>query len=229
VRAQARAASELARAHARGPLTGCFAADAPRVLAHLATVPNFTAQHAPAPLADEARARALEGSDIAIARIATLWSARRTEPRDYLARAMLRPYLETLRALGLTPDREHTHGHCPFCGGAPSVGCRRSGAESDGAARSLVCASCGLEWPFRRILCPACFEEDPHKLPSFTSADHPLARIEACETCSRYVKTLDVPELSAIVPEIDDLASLSLDLWAIEQGFERLEPGLAGV
>jgi formate dehydrogenase maturation protein FdhE len=28
---------------------------------------------------------------------------------------------------------------------------------------------------------------------------------------------------------IDDLCSLSMDLWATEPGYERLEPSLAGV
>jgi formate dehydrogenase maturation protein FdhE len=31
------------------------------------------------------------------------------------------------------------------------------------------------------------------------------------------------------MPEVDDLASIALDLWAVEQGFTRIEPGLAGV
>jgi hypothetical protein len=31
------------------------------------------------------------------------------------------------------------------------------------------------------------------------------------------------------VPEIDELLSVSMDLWAVEQGYERLEPGIAGL
>jgi formate dehydrogenase maturation protein FdhE len=31
------------------------------------------------------------------------------------------------------------------------------------------------------------------------------------------------------VPEIDELVSLSLDLWAVEKGYKRMEPGLAGL
>jgi FdhE protein len=54
-------------------------------------------------------------------------------------------------------------------------------------------------------------------------------RIEACETCHRYVKSLDLSEDARPIPEVDDLASLSMDLWAAEQGFERIEPGLAGI
>jgi formate dehydrogenase maturation protein FdhE len=31
------------------------------------------------------------------------------------------------------------------------------------------------------------------------------------------------------IAEIDDLVSLSMDLWALDEGLTRIEPGLAGV
>ena len=99
----------------------------------------------------------------------------------------------------------------------------------EGARRFLVCALCGGEWSVFRILCPACFEEDPQKLPSFAAESHSAVRIEACETCRRYVKSIDLSADARPSPEVDDLVSLSMDLWAREQGFERIEPGLAGL
>ena len=77
----------------------------------------------------------------------------------------------------------------------------------EGARRLLGCSLCGLEWPFSRILCPACFEEDPYKLPIFRSEPHPTVRIEACETCRRYVKSIDLSEDARPIPEVDDLVS----------------------
>jgi FdhE protein len=93
----------------------------------------------------------------------------------------------------------------------------------------LGCALCGTEWMFQRILCPSCFEEDPRRLPSFSSDRHVNVRVEACETCRRYVKSLDLSLDARPIPEVDDLLSISLDLWASEEGFTRLEPGLAGI
>lgn len=93
----------------------------------------------------------------------------------------------------------------------------------------LGCALCGTEWMFQRVLCPSCFEEDPTRLPSFSSDRHANVRVEACETCRRYVKSLDLSLDARPIPEVDDLLSISLDLWAAEQGFTRLEPGLAGI
>ena len=59
--------------------------------------------------------------------------------------------------------------------------------------------------------------------------DTPAVRIETCETCRRYVKSLDLSEDARPIPEVDDLVSLSLDLWALREGLERIEPGLAGL
>ena len=99
----------------------------------------------------------------------------------------------------------------------------------EGAKRMLGCALCGGEWLFGRILCPSCSEGDPHRLPSFHDEKHPTVRIEACETCHRYVKSIDLSEDARPIPEVDDLVSLAMDLWAVEQGYERIEPGLAGI
>jgi FdhE protein len=229
LRAQAALAGELETTHAARPLSGHLEEDLDRMMARLLEIPRFAASAGPSPLSGQARSRAAEDESTARTRLMVFWSDDRPAAEDYLSRAMLRPYVETLRAGNVAPHRVHRHGRCPFCGGAPAVGCRRVGAEGEGAARFLVCGLCGLEFAFNRILCPACFEEDPEKLPSFTSDLHPFVRLEACETCRRYVKSLDLSQDARPLPEVDDLASLAMDLWAIEQGYSRLEPGLAGV
>jgi Protein involved in formate dehydrogenase formation len=119
-------------------------------------------------------------------------------------------------------------GRCGFCGGHPAVASRRTLPESDGASRFLHCALCGGEWRVNRIRCPWCGEEDPQKLPHFEAAQAAGARIEGCETCGRYLKSIDRSTDMRRVPEVDDLATLALDLWAAEQGLARGEAGLLG-
>jgi FdhE protein len=109
------------------------------------------------------------------------------------------------------------------------IALRRCKPDSHGAKRHLCCALCGGEWDFSRIRCPACEEDDPEKLPAFQGAPYPLVRIEACDVCKRYVKSLDLTLDARPIPEVDDLVSISLDLWAIEQGYSRIEPGIAGI
>jgi FdhE protein len=54
----------------------------------------------------------------------------------------------------------------------------------------------------------------------------PAVRID---TCQRHFKAIDLTLDGRAIPRVDDLCSPSLDLWAAEQGYERLEPSLAGV
>jgi FdhE protein len=227
LREQARIADLVEGAHAVRRLSGDLASDLGAILQPTSAVFRFAESHGPAPVAEEARSRAREDERTAASRLLVYWSGDRSSAEDYLSRAALRPYVEVLRGLEVVPKRTRPRGRCPFCGGAPGIG-RRRGADSQGAVRSLVCALCGLEWEVPRIRCAACSEKGPERLPAFTSASHPLVRIEACETCRRYLKTLDTSLDERIVPEVDDLLSLSMDLWAKEQGFERVEPGLAG-
>lgn len=208
-------------------LCGDLAADIGTILRPASAVLRFASEHGPSRIAEESRSRAAEDERTASERLLLYWSGDRTTAEDYLSRALLRPYAEVLRELGATPKRSRAPGRCPYCSGPPGIG-RRRGGEAQGAARSLLCALCGLEWELPRIVCSSCAEADPQKLPSFTSPSHPLVRIEACETCRRYVKFLDTTLDERIVPEVDDLLSLALDLWAVQEGFERLEPGLAG-
>jgi FdhE protein len=51
----------------------------------------------------------------------------------------------------------------------------------------------------------------------------------ACETCKAYLLVVDLSRDPAAIPEVDELAGLSLDIWAAENGYRKLQPNLAGV
>jgi len=227
-RVQARLAGTLAARHAARPLRGRLGEDAETVLLAAAELLRFAGERGPAVLAAEARACAVQATSTLAARLAASWSGEPTAATDYLSRAVLRPYVEVLAFLCVPPDRPHPSGTCPFCGGPPWIAARRAGPEGEGARRHLGCALCGGEWRLSRVLCPNCGEEDPARLPSFASETCPAARIEACETCRGYVKSIDLTLDGHAIPEVDDLASVVLDLWAASEGFARIEPGLAG-
>jgi FdhE protein len=228
-RVQGRFAAAVERHHAERPLSGRLEDDAGRLAGEVASLLDFAAEHGPPALAEDAQARAREEAAVARSRLLAWWTGGRGSDEDYLSRAALRPYVEALAALRLTPDRLRRPGHCPFCGGAPWIAARRAASDGDGGQRVLGCALCGGEWAVGRIRCVCCEEEDPEKLPSFQSQTHPTVRIEACEACRRYVKSLDLTLDARAIPEVDDLVSLSMDLWAAREGFTRIEPGLAGI
>ncbi|HET7292875.1 MAG TPA: formate dehydrogenase accessory protein FdhE [Vicinamibacteria bacterium] len=217
LRAQGRVARGLAEAHRRHPLTGRLAADAPRVVEACEAVLRFAAGTGLPGLAPAAQVTARD--------LVAYW---KSDADGYVARTVLRSYVEVLLAAGVVPEARARPAGCPRCGGPPWVGARRPGPEGDGAARLLCCALCGGEWSIARVRCAACPETDPERLPSFSSETQRGARIEACDTCRRYVKSIDLSLEAEAIPEIDDLASPALDLWAKGQGYGRLEPGLAG-
>jgi FdhE protein len=227
-RLQGRLAAAVHARHVDAAFTGA-PGDFPRVLDLFAPLLTYAAEKGPPELAETAKARHADADPTALARLSVYWSGEREAREDYLSRAFLRPYAEVLAARGVTLERPRHEGHCPACGNGAVVSARREVPESMGAARSLVCALCGTEWPFARIRCAACHEEDPAKLPSFRTEAHPAVRIEACETCKHYVKSLDLTLDARPLPEVDDLVSLAMDLWAVEEGWTRLEPGWAGI
>lgn len=122
---------------------------------------------------------------------------------------------------------------CPACGGLPQVSVIReeSGEFMAGSPRYLVCGRCALWWGFARAVCPSCGEDDSRRMGSFCPEGDRLARIDACDTCHAYVKTFDLREEGGrhVVPLVDDVATLTLDVWAHERGLLRSSVSLAGV
>ena len=117
--------------------------------------------------------------------------------------------------------------NCPVCGEKPVAAVLRP--EGDGAKRFLLCSLCFSEWEFRRLLCPHCGEEDKDKLPVYTAEEFPHVRVEACDTCKMYLKAIDLTRNGLAVPEVDELASVALDIWAGEHGYTKLQANLFGL
>lgn len=149
-----------------------------------------------------------------------------TPAEAFLSQIVRQPYQETLaRRRGALPRQVQPL--CPFCGAHPVVAVLRP--EGDGAKRSLLCNLCFTEWDFRRLLCPHCGEEDKDKLPVYTAEEFPHIRVEACDTCGSYIKSVDLTRNGLAVPEVDELASISLDIWAAENGYSKLQANLFGL
>jgi hypothetical protein len=98
LRTQARIAAALAEEHAMRALSGRLGEDFARIREPLLEVARFATREGPEPLAREARAREREDADAAAMRLLAFWNGGRSSVEDYLSRAMLRPYLEHLRA-----------------------------------------------------------------------------------------------------------------------------------
>jgi FdhE protein len=151
----------------------------------------------------------------------------------FFAKASLQPYAGLLASLGRPPIDRHlapADNRCPFCGGVPQFAIiQEPDARSDSGGRRLACSLCQTTWPFKRILCAHCGEEDEKKLGYFHSSDYDHVRVHACETCRRYLKAIDLTRLGTGVPLVDEVAAAPLDAWAREHGYSKIELNLVGL
>jgi len=203
----------------------------------LAAIPDFLtwlSGEAPAPLA--AAAVEMLGSDLVSCTLVLFWrhlqertsvQETRSDPNvRFVAEALLQPFAEQWTRHQTTPPTECsvTPARCPNCASLPVLAVLRE--EGHGAKRTLLCSLCFTEWDYRRILCPHCGEQQFDALPVYTAEQFEYVRIEACTSCQRYIKTIDLTKNGLAVPPVDDIASVSLDLWAREQGYVRIRENL---
>jgi formate dehydrogenase maturation protein FdhE len=98
------------------------------------------------------------------------------------------------------------------------------------APRHLLCSRCTGSWIHERTACPSCGERSTGKLPIFADTERfPALRADACETCRRYLITVDGRKDPAAVPIVDELVALPLDLHVRERGFSKIVPNLMGI
>lgn len=142
------------------------------------------------------------------------------------------PVLES-GAAAVTPPESWRGVACPSCGGPPQVSviAEESGEFMAGSPRSLICGRCATWWPYVRATCAVCGQDDPRRLASYFGTDRSWARVDTCADCRGYVKTFDLRERDAaeVVPLVDDVATLALDVWAREGGYSRSVVSPAGV
>ena len=154
------------------------------------------------------------------------WDPADPAPR-FLARVLVQPYAQFLARRERLTEPHATRAECPFCGEKPLSAVLRP--EGEGGKRSLICSLCFTEWEFRRLLCPNCGEEDHQRLPIYTAEEFPHVRVEACDTCRFYLKAIDLTRDGLAVPDVDELAAVPLDLWAIGRDYTKLQPNLVGL
>jgi FdhE protein len=78
-------------------------------------------------------------------------------------------------------------------------------------------------------VCPACGQENEKVLPVYASSDFDYIRIDACDSCKTYIKTVDMTKNGLAEPIVDEIAALPLDLWAQEQGYRKAQLNLLGL
>ncbi len=88
---------------------------------------------------------------------------------------------------------------------------------------------CNHEWGISRIRCASCGEQASNRLEFWSAGEFAAVRVHACKTCNRFLLAVDLAEDPRVIPVVDELAAMPLNLWARERGYEKLQPNLAGL
>lgn len=116
----------------------------------------------------------------------------------------------------LDPGNPIEKGYCPVCGSFPGL----STLEGEGQ-RFLYCHFCWQKWPSRRLCCPFCENQDSRLLRYFYSESEIGYRVDVCDQCKKYIKTIDLRKIThPFYPPLEQVTTLHLDMKATEMGLE---------
>ena len=170
----------------------------------------------------------LQSTDAQLELLSATWEGGEVvEPAGrFYARVLLQPFAEYLASRG-DIQASGAGPTCPFCNARPVAGVLRG--EGDGGKRWLLCSLCSTEWQYRRVLCPGCGEENKDKLPIYTAGEFSAARVDACDTCQTYLKSIDLTKDGHAIPMVDEIATVALNIWAEDHDYMKLETNLLGM
>ncbi|MGE3405142.1 MAG: formate dehydrogenase accessory protein FdhE [Vicinamibacterales bacterium] len=107
-------------------------------------------------------------------------------------------------------------GFCPACGSWPAL------LEAHDEGHTLRCSFCALGWTLASYRCVYCGNDGESFVTAKPDPDVPGRRIQFCGECGGYAKVLDLPRPTEFpLVAIEDLASLDLDMLAIERQYRR--------
>jgi FdhE protein len=123
------------------------------------------------------------------------------------------------RAVGSRVPADWRAGYCPVCGAWPTL------AEARGLERTrrLRCGRCGGDWHAEWLRCAFCDTTDHTRLGALVPENvKETRRVETCAVCHGYLKTLTtLTARTALEVALDDLATVALDVAALERGYAR--------
>lgn len=105
---------------------------------------------------------------------------------------------------------------CPICGNHPAM----AKVNEQSHKRWLWCRFCDTTWSFPEMTCPFCISQDRKQIQLIFPLDNGPFRIDACNNCKHYLKTID----EMIAPEpinfsVGNVATFKLDLLAKNHGY----------
>lgn len=105
---------------------------------------------------------------------------------------------------------------CPICGNQPAM----ARVNEQNQSRWLWCRYCDTTWSFPEMTCPFCLNQDRKNLQLIFASDKRPVRIDACNNCNRYLKTIDeMIDPEPVNMSVRYVATFHLDLLAQGCGY----------
>jgi FdhE protein len=141
---------------------------------------------------------------------------------SFLIQSSTRPSIEAAveQLCGEVNSEPWLKGYCPICGSLPSL----SLLKEEVGKRYLLCSYCDYQWRVDRLFCPFCNNKDQESLHYLSAEGEEAYRIDLCDKCHQYIKTIDCRNLAESDPVLEDLATLHLDILASQKGYKRPVP-----
>ena len=159
----------------------------------------------------------LQGNDAFFQRIGGQIGANASD-LAFLAYNSMQPSIEicaTQLASYLDGEIVWRKGYCPVCGSAPGLA-----VLGEEGQRFVSCSFCRHQWQAPRIFCVFCENTKTDELHYFYAEKEKDLRVDVCERCRQYIKTVDRRKISRpLFPPLEQVASLHLDMVAAEKGF----------
>ena len=145
-----------------------------------------------------------------------------TNVLNFLVRNAVQPSVDRARDAMLQEIdlAQWKQAQCPVCGAQPTV----SLFKGEPSLRLSVCSYCYCEWPVERLPCSVCGKNEKDARAYFHNDGQEAFRIDTCDTCQHYIKTIDFTRIEVTDPTLEDLATSHLDVVAIEKGYARSVP-----
>jgi len=109
---------------------------------------------------------------------------------------------------------------CPLCGSPPALNL----LKGEVGKRYCLCSYCSYQWRIDRLSCANCGSSEQDTLSYFCGEDEEAHRIDLCDACNQYIKTIDYRILEESDPFLEDIATFHLDVLAVQKGYTRAVP-----
>ncbi len=131
-----------------------------------------------------------------------------------VAKPLLKVYADAIKSQ--VPYDQWAQNTCPVCGWKASIAV----ISKQDKQRLLHCSLCDTAWSFKTMACTQCSNEDHSTLKYFSVEDDEAYRINVCEKCRGYIKTVDESKAALVKSAVEeDVRTIYLDIIAQQEGY----------